>query len=172
MSPTRDQRDCFAVKVRTRWEKNAAALLSGKGYECLLPLFGCRRRWSDRTKEVKLPLFPGYVFCRFDPANRLPILITPGVLYIVGVGKIPKPVDEGEVAALHRLVECGLPSRPWPFLQVGQVAEIEEGPLRGLTGIVVHIKSSSQLILSVTLLSRSVAVEVDRAWLSSKESTT
>lgn len=155
----------FAVQVRTCTEATAANLLQNKGYECCLPLARSRRRWSDRVKELEVPLFPGYLFCRFDVHHRLPILKTLGVLQIVGAGKIPIPVDESEINAIQQLGRSGVRSQPWPFLEVGDVAQIQYGPLRGLTGIVVGVKSELKFVLSVTLLQRSVAVEVDRNWL-------
>jgi transcription antitermination factor NusG len=124
------------------------------------------RRWSDRVKEVEVPLFPGYLFCRMNPHNRLPVLTTPGVIQIVGVGKTPIPVEEEEIAAIQRVGKSGLPTMPWPYMEVGHVARIADGPLRGLTGIVVKIKSGTKLVLSVSLLQRSVAVELDRDWIS------
>ncbi len=156
----------FAILVRTGREKTATLLLENAGYECLLPVSKCTRRWSDRTKVVEVPLFPGYFFCRMNPHNRLPVLITPGVIQIVGVGKTPIPVEEEEIAAVQRVEKSGISAMPWPYLQVGHVARIEDGPLQGLTGIVVKIKSGMKLVLSVSLLQRSVAVEVDRNWIS------
>jgi transcription antitermination factor NusG len=156
----------FAIMARTGREKSATLLLENAGYECLLPVSKYTRHWSDRIKEVELPLFPGYLFCRMDPHNRLPVLMTPGVIQIVGVGKSPIPVEEEEIAAIQRVVKNGLATMPWPYLQVGHVARIEEGPLRGMTGIIVRIKSGMKLVLSVSLLQRSVAVEIDRSWIS------
>lgn len=158
----------FAIQVRTCAEKTASTVLQYKGYECFLPLSKSRRRWSDRVKELEVPLFPGYLFCRFDPCNRLPVLITPGVLQIVGIGKTPMPVEDDQVAAIQRVGTAGLPVQPWPFLEVGNIARIERGPLCGLTGIVINYKSELKVILSVTLLRRSVAVEVDCSWLSAQ----
>ena len=155
----------FAIMARTGREKSSTLLLENAGYECLLPVSKYTRHWSDRKKEVEVPLFPGYLFCRMDPCNRLPVLMTPGVIQIVGAGKTLIPVEEEEIAAIQRVVRNGLATMPWPYLQVGQVARIEEGPLRGMTGIIVKIKSGMKLVLSVTLLQRSVAVEVDRSWL-------
>ena len=158
----------FALQVRIRHEQATAAFLQYKGYEWFLPLHKCKRRWSDRTKEFKLPLFPGYLFCRFDPLLRLPILKTPGVLSILGIGKTPVPVDEAEIAALQSIVQSGLLTEPWPFLQIGQRVQIEYGPLAGLEGIIINSKSHQRFIVSVTLLQRSVAVEMDGAGLSAK----
>ena len=139
--------------------------LQNTGYECYLPVRRSTRRWSDRWKQIETPLFPGYFFCRMDPHNRLPVLSTPGVNQIVGVGKTPVPVDEEEIAALQRVQESSLSTSPWPYVEVGQVATVGEGPLKGVTGIVMRIKSEIKLILSVNLLRRSVAVEIDRNWI-------
>jgi transcription antitermination factor NusG len=156
----------FAIMARTGREKSSTLLLENLGYECLLPVSKYSRHWSDRIKEVEIPLFPGYLFCRMDPHNRLPVLMTPGVIQIVGVGKTPVPVEEEEIAAIQRVVKNGISTMPWPYLQIGHVARIEEGPLRGMTGIIVRIKSGMKLVLSVSLLQRSVAVEIDRSWVS------
>ena len=157
----------FAILTRTGTgtEKNATLLLENAGYECYLPVIKYTRHWSDRTQEIELPLFPGYLFCRMNPHNRLPVLMTPGVIQIVGVGKTPIPIAEEEIAAIQRVGKSGLPAMPWPYLKIGHVARIVDGPLRGLSGIVVKIKSGSKLVLSVSLLQRSVAVEVDRRWI-------
>jgi transcription antitermination factor NusG len=157
----------FAILARTGRERTATMLLENAGYECYLPVSKFVRRWSDRMKEVEVPLFPGYLFCRMNPHNRLPVLMTPGVIQIVGVGKTPIPVEEQEIAAIQRVGKSGLPTMPWPYLEVGNVVRIEEGPLDGLTGIVLKIKSGLKLVLSVSLLQRSVAVEIDRRWISS-----
>jgi transcriptional antiterminator NusG len=152
----------FALQVRTRWEASTAVLLGGRGYEAFLPTYKTKKRWSGRLKEVTSPLFPGYVFCRFDAHNRLPILITPGVISIVGRGKVPLPVDENEIAALQAVVSSGFQPEPWPFLEVGQQVRIDSEPLRGLEGILLSFKGGSRVVLSVSLLRRSVALEIER----------
>src|SRR5713226_7420357 len=87
----------FALRVKCRYEKLVSTLLRDKGYEEFLPLYWSRRRWSDRFQSVDLPLFPGYVFCRLDPQqSRLPLLITPGAMHFVGIGRSPEPIDDGE----------------------------------------------------------------------------
>jgi transcription antitermination factor NusG len=155
----------FAILVRTGREKTSNLLLENAGYECFLPISKNMRRWSDRMKEIEVPLFPGYFFCRMNPHNRLPVLMTPGVMQIAGAGKTPIPVGEEEIAAIQRVEKSGLSTMPWPYLEVGHVARIEDGPLRGMSGIVIKIKSGLKLVLSVNLLQRSVAVEIDRGWI-------
>jgi transcription antitermination factor NusG len=143
----------------------ASASLRGKGYEELLPLYRTSRRWSDRVKQIDLPLFPGYLFCRFDPANRtLPILTTPGVIGIVGAGKTPVAVADHEIDAVRRMIGSGLAAQPWPYLGVGSLVYMEAGPLAGLEGTVTNIDKVCRLVVSVPLLQRSVAVEIDREW--------
>jgi transcription antitermination factor NusG len=165
MSIRNQQWPWYAILVKTCGEKTATLLLENAGYECFLPVSRCTHRWSDRMKEFEVPLFPGYLFCRMDPHNRLPVLMTPGVIQIVGAGKTPIHIEEEEIAALQRVGKSGIPTIPWPYLQVGHVARIEDGPLRGMTGVVIKIKSGMKLVLSVNLLQRSVAVEIDRSWL-------
>jgi len=155
----------FALQVRTRHEKNVASFLDGKGYEWFLPTYLSRRRWSDRIKELDLPLFPGYLFCRFNPQERLPILKTPGLIGIVGTAKQPTAVDASEIVALRTLVNSDLPRQPWPFLKVGQKVRIEFGALAGLEGILLSIKGRDRIIISVTLLQRSVAAEIESSWV-------
>jgi transcription antitermination factor NusG len=165
LPPTEVSHPWFALQTRCRYESFVSKQLRHKGYEVLLPLYKCRRCWSDRIKELELPLFPGYLFCRFNLLDRLPILVTPGVVQVVGFGKNPVPVDDAEIAAIQIVVQSGLPRQPWPFLQIGQKVRVECGPLCGLEGIFMDFKGHHRLVLSVTLLQRSVAVEVDGAWV-------
>ena len=153
----------FALQVRTRQEASAGDQLRRQGYDQFLPLYKVRKRWSDRIKEVEAPLFPGYLFCRFNPHDRLPILKTPGVIQVVGFKDGPAAVDESEIRSIQALVAAGVPHHPWPFLAAGDRVRIESGPLVGLEGILTEVKRSYRLVLSVTLLQRSVAVEIDSA---------
>jgi transcriptional antiterminator RfaH len=153
----------FALRTASGREKAISALLQQKGYEDFLPVYRIRRKWSDRMKEVELPLFPGYLFCRFSAANRLPVLVTPGVQRIVGYGRTPVPVKEEEIEVLRKVVASGVSAVPCPYLELGQRVEICEGSLTGVHGILLQIKNSWRIVLSVELLRRSVAVEVDRA---------
>src|ERR1035441_9840100 len=97
----------YALRIQSRLSSLAVDTLRGKGYEEFLPLYRARRRWSDRVKQVELPLFPGYLFCQFDVNDRLPILTTPGVIGIVGAGKTPVPVDIEEIEAIRAILRSG-----------------------------------------------------------------
>ena len=153
----------FALCVRPRYEKLSATSLAGRGYETLLPLYKCSRR-PNRYRDVQLPIFPGYLFCRFNPTARLPILTTPGVVHVVGCGRNPTPVDDVEMESIRRLSGLRLDAEPWPYLEVGQRVYIQGGPLKGTVGILLAMKNRYRLILTVTLLRRAVAVEIDRDW--------
>lgn len=154
----------FALRVRSRCEKVVAAIARNKGFEEFVPVYQSRRRWSDRLKSVELPLFPGYVFCRLDPQHRLPLLTIPGVLHFVGIGKIPIPIEDAEVAAIQLAVRSGLVAEPWRFLETGQRVRLGGGPLVGLEGILVGSAEQQRVVVSVRLLKRSVAVAVERHW--------
>jgi len=152
----------FAIRVKSNREKTVATALVNRGYEHYLPLYNVRSQWSDRVKDVELPLFSSYVFCRLDPAERLPVLTIPGVMLFVGIGRVPAPIDDAEIEALKTVCQSGLPTAPWPFIQAGQRVRIERGPLKDLSGLLVEVKNRFRLVVSVTMLQRSVAVEVDR----------
>lgn len=152
----------YALQVKTSREKWIACLLRQKGYSEFLPLYTEARRWSDRVKELHVPLFPGYVFCRFNAERRMPILTTPGVIDVLGIAGVPEPVDESEINALQMVVDSGLLLKPWPFLRAGQRVVIQHGPLRNVEGILTEIKGDRNLVISVSLLQRSVAVQISR----------
>ena len=151
----------FALAVKPRFDKVVARTLANKGYETLLPMYKKRHTYAARNKESELPLFPGYVFCRFNVLTRLPILTTPGVTQILGMGNRPSPLSEAEMFSLQKVLDVRFPLRPFPFLQAGQRVRIEGGMLTGVVGIVIRIKDSLRLILSISLLQRSVLLEID-----------
>ena len=153
----------FALQVRSRWENKTAELLSSKGFEILLPSYTTKRRWSDRCKIVEAPLFPGYLFCRFNVHNRLPVLITPGVISVVGRDKTPIAVEESEIDALQRVMLSGIQAQPWPYLEIGERVRIKDDVLDGMEGILASFKGNQRVVISVTLLRRSVALEIDRS---------
>jgi transcription antitermination factor NusG len=155
----------YALHVRPRFESTVEQQLGGKGYEVFLPTYAIKRRWSDRIKTVIQPLFPGYVFCRFDVNARLPILVTPGVNSIIGVGKTPVPVNLEEITAIRSVMDSGVASFPCDYIRDGESVRVESGPLEGLVGIVQRSKNSERLVVSLTLLMRSVSVEIDRTWV-------
>jgi transcription antitermination factor NusG len=155
----------FALRVRPNHENVVAMALRNKGYEAFLPVYQSRRRWSDRYRTLELPLFSGYLFCRLDLRRRLPVLMTPGLLEIVSSGRIPVPVDEVEVSAVQSVVQSRLTAQPLSGLAVGERVRIQAGPLRGVEGVLLHTQGSYWLIVSVTLLNRSVSVRMDRNWV-------
>ena len=163
MNPAPDNQRWFALQVRTRWEGSTALLLSGKGYQTFLPTYKTKKRWKGRVRDVESALFPGYVFCQFDALKRLPVLVTPGVISVVGQGRIPQPVEAGEIAAIQTIVSSGFRAEPWPYLELGQKIRIEQDVLQGLEGILISFKGTHRIIVSVSLLRRSIALEIDRS---------
>jgi transcription antitermination factor NusG len=150
------------VRTRSNQEKIAASVLEAKGFDQYLPTYRTIRRWSDRNVETTLPLFPGYVFCRFDLSRKVQVLSTPGVASLVAFGSLPARIDDSEIAAIQSLIQSGSAVKPHPYLHEGQRVRVTEGPLEGVEGIVVKKRSEWRMIVSITLLQRSIAVDVDR----------
>jgi len=155
----------FAVKVRTSAEARVELNLREKCESTFLPTYLECRHYSDRVKQVNTALFPGYLFCRFNPYRRLPILQTPGVQQVVGDSAGPIPVDDSEILSLQKAVTQNVSARPWPFLNRGDRVRIEYGSLAGVEGILVYEKGSHLVVLSVELLQRSVAIQIERSWI-------
>ena len=155
----------YAVRVKSRFEFVSSEALGERGYETFLPSYRSRRAWSDRMKEVELPLFPGYIFCRFDVAQPYRVLNSPGVIHVVSMGAKPLPVDEQEVVSIQKVCRSGRDAQAWPFLQVGRRVRVEFGPLAGTEGIVLDVKSGLRIVVSLTLLQRSVSAEIERGWV-------
>jgi transcription antitermination factor NusG len=156
----------YALHVHARKEPLVASQLQTRNLECFLPTYKSLRKWSDRTKELQQALFPGYVFCRFDYENRQPVVMTTGVTQIVGTGKVAIPIADSEIEALQVAVSSGIPAQPWPYLRTGEHVQVNYGHLSGLQGILVNFKGNHRVVLSVTLLQRSLALEVELDWLS------
>jgi transcription antitermination factor NusG len=155
----------YAVYTRSHCEFKVSRHLSTRGIEEFLPVCKSRRHWSDRTRELDLPLFPGYVFCRFAPHHAFPVVSTPGVVRIIGSGRTPVPVADSEIGAIRAICTTGVRAQPWPFLEVGRRVAVVNGPLTGIEGIVVELKNQFRLVVSVSLLQRSVAAEIEREWI-------
>jgi transcription antitermination factor NusG len=155
----------FALRVRPNHEKTVSQLLQFQGYEEFLPTYRVRRRGTQRWRDLDIALFAGYVFCRFDRPSWTRIINTPGVIDVVRTGRTLAAVDEREIEALQIMQPLGAQMDPVPGLHTGQGVRITAGPLAVRPGTIVHFKNSTRLVLSVTLLQRSVLVEVDRDWI-------
>lgn len=147
-----------AVQVVPRNEARVAILLQSKGYESFLPTYKVRRKWSDRVRTLDMPLFPGYVFCRREEAAGL-IVATPQVIRIVGFGGKPSPIEDEEIEALRRIGTSGATSEPCSYLRIGDRVQVKNGPLAGITGILVQIGNQRRFIISINAIMRSVSVD-------------
>jgi len=155
----------FALHVRSRREKSVAVQLEAKEQEAFLPVYNARRRWTDRMITVSLPLFSGYVFCRFRPEYRSSVMATSGVIDVVRNGRDLAPIHLDEIEALRRAVNTALFTEPYASLVPGQTVVMSDGPLRGLSGKLLEVRGGLRLVLSVHMLQRSVLVEINRDWV-------
>ncbi|MGE5487767.1 MAG: transcription termination/antitermination protein NusG [bacterium] len=155
----------FALRVRSNFEKVASEALRQAGYVQFLPVFRSTRRWSGRDRQVELPVFPGYLFARSEPERLQSLASLRGVLHVVSAGRTPVPVDESEIAAVEAIARSALTAHPWPFLNAGRRVIIDHGPLAGFSGILVQTRNQHWLVVSVSLLMRSIAVDVPAEWV-------
>lgn len=151
----------YAIYTRHQHEKTVAQILKSKGFEVFLPLYGAAHRWKDRTKVVSLPLFPCYVFLRGGLERRLDIVTTPGIYALVSTAGQPAAIPAIELEAVRRAVESTLRVEPHPFLKCGDWVRVKCGPLAGYQGILIRKKNLYRLVLSVEMLGKAAAVEID-----------
>ena len=155
----------FALQTKAKCEWTALECLTFKGYECLLPSYKQKRQWADRVVEKELPLFPSYLFCRFNlhsPSGIGRVVSTPGVWRIVSFGGKPAAVVDDEIQALARVMATEVPRGPSTYIPVGVRIRIDNGPLAGIEGIRLPNGGNRKLVLSVALLQRSVAVTLSQ----------
>jgi transcriptional antiterminator RfaH len=156
--------DWFAIHVRARHERAVGELLRQKGYEQFVPT--CRSHVLGGKVDISVPLFPGYLFCHFDPYDRrVPIVSTSGVIRIIGAGKVPMPVSREELDAVRTIVDSGILALPHYQSAPGEAVIIVDGPLRGARGTLESVKDKWRLVVAITLLQRSISVAVDRNWV-------
>jgi transcriptional antiterminator NusG len=153
----------FAIWTRSRHEKVVHEQLAHKEIESFLPMVTRWSRWKDRKKQIDWPIFPGYVFARFEPSAVLPILKCSGVVSIVSFDGRPAPIPDIEIEGIRRLVESELKFDPCPLIREGMMVEVVHGPLAGVVGRLVRKGSHARLVLSVDLIGRGVMVTVDAA---------
>ncbi len=154
-------RSWYAVSVYPRHEKQVAQMCQAKGVNYLLPLYSSLRRWKDRRKRLEMVLFPGYVFVNIALTERLRVLVVPGVARFVTFRGQPAVVADCEIRALGVGMESGLSIQPHPYLQRGRRVRVRNGPMAGVEGILLRRKDKFRVVISIDLIARSVAAEVD-----------
>ncbi len=159
---TSDQHRWYAVYTRSNHEKRIKQQLDGKSLESFLPVYEAVHRWKDRRVLVSLPVFPSYLFVRISlPEQRMSVATVPGVVNLVGRPGCPTPIEDPEIEALRICFLQGHGMMPHPYLTVGRRVRVRNGPLADVEGILLRKKGKTRLILSVQLIARAVAVEVD-----------
>ena len=151
----------FALQTRPKNERKVERLLKQKGYDCFSPIYRSKRKWSDRIVEIDFPLFPGYVFCRFNSSALGKAISTQGVTRVVGFGGTPAEVAREEIEALQLLARTSFLREPWKYIPNGTLVLVETGPLAGIQGIISAGENKRQMAISVTLRQRSVAIQLD-----------
>jgi len=153
----------YVLHTKHQHEKSVTNVLAEKGFEVFCPTYAEVHRWKDRRKEVTLPLFPGYLFFANGLERKVDLLSTPGVCAIVSFGNTPALVPPSEIEAIQLAMVSSRVMGPHPFLKEGDKVRLRAGPLAGIEGILQRRKEGYRLVLSIELLGRSVAVEVEQS---------
>jgi transcription antitermination factor NusG len=157
----RTERLWYAGYTAARHEKRIAEHLTERAVEHFLPLYQTIHRWNNGHHRVQLPLFPGYIFVRIAFQERIRVLEVPGFVRLVGFGGLPCPLPETDINKMREALSAGVLAEPYPYLTVGTRVEICKGPLQGMTGILRRRHNKHRVVISMDLIMRSMAVEVD-----------
>ncbi len=153
----------YATYTRSRHEKSVAEQLQQRGVECFLPLYESKRKWKNGTFKVQFPLFPGYLFVHIPLQHRLRVLQVPGVVRLVGFHGLPAPLPQADIEMIRCVLRKGIVAEPHPYLKLGTRVRIVSGPMEGLEGVLLRKKGRLRVVVSVDLIMRSVAIDVDVA---------
>ena len=162
-APDMAQAKWYAAYTWSHHEKSVARQLDERRIESFVPLYRSVRRWKDRRKELQLALFPSYVFVRIDMKQRVSVLQVPGVVSFVSFGGLPAPLPDCAMENLRNGLNQQACAQPHPYMAAGRRVQIVNGPFCGIEGILVRRKEKLRVILSIALIKRAVAIEVDES---------
>jgi transcription antitermination factor NusG len=151
----------YAGYTASRHEKRVAEHFAQRGVEHFLPLYETIHRWNNGRHRVQLPLFPGYIFVRIALRDRLRVIEVPGFVRLVGFNSLPHPLPEADINKMKEALNKGVLAEPYPYLTVGTRVEIRNGPMQGMTGILLRRQNKCRVVISIDLIMRSMAVEVE-----------
>jgi transcription antitermination factor NusG len=155
------EREWFVAYTMSRHEKRVAAHCERIGVQHFLPLYGSRRSWKNRTTvDLQMPLFPNYIFVQLAPGDHGPLLRLPGVLSTVGNANGPAVIPAGEIDALRR-ISGNKTIEPHPYVTAGDRVRVKWGPLEGISGIVLRKGNSVRFVVTLDLIGKGVALEID-----------
>jgi transcription antitermination factor NusG len=154
----------FALRLRSNQDFKVAETLGRRGFICFLPFYKETNRWSDRIKVIHRPFFPGYLFIQTEQTRFAEVVATQGVVQILPSSLNPSEIPDREIRNLRTALDSRLTVSPHPYV-IGSKVILDSGPLAGCEGIVVRTKGSTKLVVSIEILQRSCAVEIDHASL-------
>jgi transcription antitermination factor NusG len=164
-----DSREWYAVYTQPRHEQAVNRHLAAREVETYLPTILSVNRWKDRRVQIETPVFPGYIFTRISAAERRQVVAAPGVVRVLSFNGAPAAIADTEIEAVKLCLARGVAPQTHPYLAVGERVRVRSGALEGLQGLVTRRKNECRLIVSVTLIHRSVAIEIDEDALESLE---
>lgn len=161
LNPPFDPPAWYVAQTRSRHEKRIARQFESTGLPHFLPVYSVMSRWKDRKVILERPLFKGYIFVHIPLTDRLRVLHVPGIVRLVGFGGLPVALRDEEMQMMRNGFTERLKVEPHPYLTVGRRVRIRRGPLEGMSGVLVRRKGAFRVVISIALIQRSIAVDVE-----------
>ena len=155
----------YALRTRSRMEKRAAEFLTVAGIAAEAAFLEIERKWSDRTKLVGRPLFPGYIFARFSLTTIEVALSAPGIVDVVRVERVPLPIRDEEIVAVRRLARGASAAGVEPIqeridLVRGARVQVLSGPFAGLKGVLLDGGRRSKVAVRIAAIGEARSVHL------------
>lgn len=154
----------FLAQIKPNARKIAERNLARQRFETFLPLIEQTDRHSGRFVQTHKPLFPGYIFVRFDPAKGAwrSINSTQGITKLVSFGQAPAPVPDDLVAQLRARCDQDGVVTPMPDLTVGDKVTVTQGPFAAFMAEILQVDEDQRVWLLIDLMGRQTRVAVRR----------
>lgn len=153
----------YAIYTKPRHEKTVEASLIDKQIETYLPVIKRVRQWKDRKKKVEMPLFNGYLFVNIDYKNRFDVLETSGVVKIINFSGTPAVVPDWQIESLRQMLNFPETLQIEQYIKPGEIVEIVEGPMRGMSGTVITKRGAHRLVLTIDGIFQTISVQIDES---------
>lgn len=158
---SQDHLQWYAVYTYPRHERAVTEHLQSLSLVAYLPTLLTESEWKDRRVRLHTPAFPSYIFTQISLAQRSKVLNASGVVRILSFNGKPVPIADSEIEALRLCLDKGTAIERCPTLEVGDRVRVRSGALEGLIGHISRCKKDRRLIVPITLIHQSVAIEID-----------
>ncbi|WP_106793804.1 UpxY family transcription antiterminator [Aquimarina sp. Aq78] len=154
----------YVLYVKARHERKIEILLKENQIETFLPLVKTVRKWSDRKKEIEMPLFPSYIFVKINlKKDAHKVLSVRLYCFFIRFGEEFAKVQEYEIDSIKLLIKMNVPMKVenyTPLLKVGKHGRINGGVLKGLNCEIIKADNENKIVVRIDSIKQNIVATV------------